>query len=407
MSQSPARDDQDDDAADRVHGPAITGFMHRLADPEMERRYRETLAPQAQRRLVSLIWVVLLVIATRIGAPTLNLLPDPTATAGLLPRILQIATCLIGLGLLRKPRRNATIEAVSGAFVISTLATSCLLLPAMDTDGSVALLLGTVPLLYFGSPLRIQFLAPMMLAGSTAMLVAWTRGHPTPRSVAIFQVAEWLVILNLLGVVAMRLMRFTLRRQWSLSQALRHLATHDGLTGIANRRHYDQMLEREWRRCQDAGRDISVVLVDVDFFKLLNDGIGHAAGDDCLRDLAALLRQCVTSGVNDTENVVARTGGEEFACILPGAGELAARAVAERIAVCLRDQQMPHPGSPIGPHITVSLGVATARPSDGMTVRDLTGLADRLMYAAKSDGRDRIRQQALQRADLPALAAAQ
>ena len=396
-------DGEAEDAA-RAFGPKIVGMFHQFADPEMERRYHAALAPQAQRRLVSLIWVALCVTLTRIGLPTFGLIQDAAASATMLVRVLQVLLCLALILSLRKRRSYRTLEALAALFTVTYLITRCCLLPLMSTDGSVALIVGTVPLLYFGSPLRIAIMAPIMVAGSGAMLTAWMMGHPTPSRLAIVQVVEWLVVLNLLGIVAMRMMRFSLRRLYALSHAMRHLATHDGLTGIANRRHYDHVLDQEWTRCRLEGCDLSLVLIDVDFFKLLNDGVGHEAGDDCLRDIAGLLEQCV----REPGSLVARTGGEEFVCLLPGAGEIQARMIANRIAATLRSQRMPHPGSPIGPHITVSLGVATARPAEGATMRDLTGLADRLMYAAKSDGRDCIRQQSLSGGgDAQALAAAQ
>jgi diguanylate cyclase (GGDEF)-like protein len=397
-------DDSDAEEAARTFGPEIVGIFHRFADPDMEQRYRAALAPQAQLRLVSLVWVALCVTLVRIALPTLGLVQDTGASAALLIRVVQILLCLGLILAMRKQRSYTAVEAGSAFFAVTYIASRCCLLPQINTDGSLAMVVGTVPLLYFGSPLRVGLLAPIMLAGSAAMLAAWAMGHPAPSRLAVVQVIEWLVVLNLLGIVAMRMMRFSLRRLFSLSHALRHLATHDGLTGIANRRHYDQVLDREWSRCRLEGCDISLVLIDVDFFKLLNDGVGHEAGDDCLRDIARLLEHCV----REPGSLVARTGGEEFACLLPGLGEVPARAVANRITAALRDQCMPHPDSPIGPHITISLGVATARPAEGFTMRDLTGLADRLMYSAKSDGRDCIRQQRLSRGgSMPALAAAQ
>jgi diguanylate cyclase (GGDEF)-like protein len=383
--------DEEADAEDRALAPRITGFFHYFADQAVETRYKQAMAAASQRRLVSLIWVALAVTCSRIAAPLFGLVQDPGATASLLSRALQVVACCTLLVTMRQRRTYRTIEAAAALFTLLYLTTRCFLLPTMSTDGSIALVVGTVPLLYFGSPLRISVMAPIMVAGSGAMLIAWTQGHPKPSGVAVLQVLEWLVVLNLLGIVAMRLMRYTLRRQWALGQALRHMATHDGMTGIANRRHFDHVLAREWRRCQRESTEISLVLIDIDFFKLLNDAIGHAAGDECLRDLAKLLQECV----RHEGAVVARAGGEEFACLLPGTGESGARAVAERITTCLRNRKLPHPASPIGPHLTLSLGVATARPVDGLSERDFTSLADTLMYAAKADGRDRIRQQTL------------
>lgn len=392
MSHASRHENDDEaEAADRAFGPAIVGLSYRFADPAVEARYKTAMAPSAQRRLNSLVWVALCVSITRLAAPTFGLVHDPSFAYAIPPRLIQVLICGAMIWALKKPRTYDAIEILSCAFVVSYVALRCWLLPRMSNDGSAALVIGSVALLYFGSPLRITILAPLLAAGSGAMLMAWSLSDPAPSRIAALQVLEWLAVVNLLGFYAMRLMRFTLRRQWSLSQALRHLATHDGLTGIANRRHYDQVLAREWRRCRREGRDLSLILMDVDFFKLLNDGVGHAAGDDCLHALATMLTACV----DRPDYLVARTGGEEFACVMPGAGGTEARDMAEHIAATLKAQRLPHPGSPIGPHITISLGVATANPADGFTLRDLTGLADRLVYAAKSDGRDCIRQHQL------------
>jgi diguanylate cyclase (GGDEF)-like protein len=392
MDQAAAREpDEESDATDRFHGPEIVGLMHRFADPDMERRFLAAMAPQSRRRLASLAWVCLVVSLFRLAAPILGIIPPLAARPDLWVRIMPALVCAATLLVLARRPRPPLLEVTAFVFAVLYLAATCALIGWPPSDGSAAMIVGTVALLYFGTPVRITCLAPIMVAGSICQLMVWAAGQPSPSRLALAQVAEWLGVVNLLGVVAMRLMRYTLRRQWSLSFALRHLATHDGLTGIANRRHYDDMLAREWRRCRRDGVDISLILMDVDFFKLLNDGVGHEAGDDCLRELASVLVQCVQR----PGDLVARTGGEEFACVLPGTGAEDARLLAERIAAAVRAQGMPHPGSPLGPHITISLGVATARPSGGHTARDLASLADELVYAAKSGGRDCIRQKVL------------
>ncbi|MEJ0047801.1 MAG: GGDEF domain-containing protein [Rhodospirillales bacterium] len=134
--------------------------------------------------------------------------------------------------------------------------------------------------------------------------------------------------------------------------------THDGLTGIGNRRLFEQSLAREWGEGQRTNAPLSVLLVNVDHFSLLNDCIGYAAGDRCLKEIGAAIGGCLT-GPGD---VAARIGGDEFACLLSDTGEQAARAVAEQIVTTLRAAAIAHPCSPLGPHITVTIGIATARP---------------------------------------------
>jgi diguanylate cyclase (GGDEF)-like protein len=367
------------------------GLTYRFADPEVEARFWNAMMPQGRRRLGILCWAVVIMCLLRPVAELAGVLHDPGLDLTLATRGGQVAICLATLLLLRRLSSPGMLELLGGCFGLSYIATRCLLLAHSSPEGCGAMIVGSAALLLFGLPVRLARLAPAMLVGSALMLAVWSRGPLPPSWMARVQVGEWLIVVNLLGMTAVRMMGLTLRRQFALGQALRHLATHDGLTGIANRRHHDQFLTREWQRCQEEGRPISLVLLDVDFFKLLNDRVGHEAGDDCLRGLARLLVRCVAAPAS----LVARTGGEEFSCVLPDTTPEEALKVAEGIIACLASVGMPHPHSPLGPHITVSLGVATAYPAPGVALRDLTALADRLVYEAKADGRACLRQQVL------------
>jgi diguanylate cyclase (GGDEF)-like protein len=165
---------------------------------------------------------------------------------------------------------------------------------------------------------------------------------------------------------------------------LRRLSFLDGLTGIANRRHFDDMLDKAWRRCLRAGSPLSLIMIDVDHFKDYNDHYGHQGGDDCLKTLAGLL----ADQVGRPDDLVARFGGEEFTCLLPGTDEVGAEDVARRLMAAVRDADIAHRASPVAPRVTLSLGVATAWPSADIRIGQLLGLADKLLYQAKSDGRN-------------------
>lgn len=404
-ANAPARSDQPagvDDPAPRewedetdlvalAYGPALFGLTYRFADPAVEARFWAAMLPQGRRRLVILCWVALIVSLPRLAAQLAGLLHNPLYLQALLARGGQVAVCVATLALLRRVRSPYTLERLGLFFGVTYIGARCLLLPNISSVGSAAMVVGSAALLLFGLPVRLILLAPAMLVSSALMLAIWSCGTPLPSWTARIQVGEWLAVVDLLGITAVRMMGLTLRRQFALGQALRHLATHDSLTGIANRRHHDQFLTREWRRCREEARPISLVLLDVDYFKLLNDHIGHGAGDECLRDLARLLVQCVTVPTS----LVARTGGEEFTCVLPDTSPQEALKVAESISACVASAGMPHPHSPLGPHITVSLGVATAYPAQGLALRDLTALADQLVYEAKADGRACLRHQVL------------
>lgn len=170
------------------------------------------------------------------------------------------------------------------------------------------------------------------------------------------------------------------------NRQLEEMSRTDGLTGLANRRHFDTMLTAEWARALRSGHSLGLGLLDVDWFKAYNDDMGHLAGDDCLRQIAAVLTETV--GRRSGE-VVARYGGEEFAFIVPGADAGQLQALGERILAALRARALQHPSSPAG-IVTASIGLAAAVPPAGGRPEPLLQAADAALYAAKAAGRDRV-----------------
>ncbi len=170
----------------------------------------------------------------------------------------------------------------------------------------------------------------------------------------------------------------------------------DGLTGIPNRRRFDTILKQEWQRARRTGSKLSLLMIDIDHFKLYNDHYGHLAGDDCLRAVAKAMSQTMQRG-GDT---VARYGGEEFACILADTSETGAAAVAGRILKAIVDLQLPHKTSPVAPVLTVSIGGCTAWPEQDNGIGDngaiqeqlehLVQCADKNLYRAKQAGRNQV-----------------
>lgn len=169
------------------------------------------------------------------------------------------------------------------------------------------------------------------------------------------------------------------------NQALHRLSYLDALTGVANRRHFDEHLEQEWRRALRKQALLSLALVDVDYFKRLNDTAGHQYGDECLRRVGETL----AAGVRRAGDVVARYGGEEFAVILPDAQPEWATAFAEELCSTVAALAIPHHASPYGV-LTVSVGVATAVVGETNRPAGLVAAADRALYAAKEAGRNRV-----------------
>jgi diguanylate cyclase (GGDEF)-like protein len=161
----------------------------------------------------------------------------------------------------------------------------------------------------------------------------------------------------------------------------------DSLTQIPNRRRFDEYLSQEWSRHIRMQRPISLLICDVDHFKLYNDSQGHQAGDDCLRIVAKAINQCFRSG-----DLVARYGGEEFALVLPQTDCAGALQVAERVLSFVAGAAIPHAASPICERVTISIGVATKTPSPGgpSDARALIEEADRHLYLAKRAGRNQV-----------------
>ena len=168
------------------------------------------------------------------------------------------------------------------------------------------------------------------------------------------------------------------------NQELEKLVNLDGLTQVANRRCFDERLEQEWQRLLRNHQPLSLLILDVDYFKYYNDFYGHPQGDACLIQLAQMLSQVVKR----SSDLVARYGGEEFVIILPNTELLGAIAVAEEIQGELQKSAIPHQASQIHPTVTVSIGIATAIPTLADNPQQLIKKTDQALYQAKQQGRN-------------------
>ena len=187
-------------------------------------------------------------------------------------------------------------------------------------------------------------------------------------------------------------LRLEIERRQKTENALRRerdqaerLSTTDSLTGISNRRAFDNALQDEIQRARREQNMLSLILIDVDRFKNYNDARGHQAGDEVLRQVAKIIEQSTRRGTDKS----CRYGGEEFAVLLPNTDILHAARIAEAIRTQLQEQEIVHPDSDVGPHVTISLGVSAMVPSDSDTGEVLLNVADRALYQAKSSGRNR------------------
>lgn len=167
------------------------------------------------------------------------------------------------------------------------------------------------------------------------------------------------------------------------NERLEHLSTTDSLTGLANRRSFDQCLQSEWQRSARNQQPLSLLMIDIDHFKPYNDHYGHLVGDTCLRQIAGILFDCAQR----SGELVARYGGEEFALLLPGANVEDASMVAQRCMDEVANARISHASSPVSPWLTCSIGLATVVANHELVPESLLRCADEALYRAKSAGR--------------------
>lgn len=171
-----------------------------------------------------------------------------------------------------------------------------------------------------------------------------------------------------------------------VNRELRLVSSRDGLTGLANRHAGSDFLSREWLRAIRDRKEFSIIMMDIDFFKLFNDTYGHLEGDECLKEVASALRR----GLRRPADLLVRYGGEEFMALLPDTGLEGALSVAKAMQDEVAALSLGHGSSPVAPFVTVSFGVATLVPKEHCPVEQLIEAADRALYRAKNEGRDRI-----------------
>ncbi|MGE5655599.1 MAG: diguanylate cyclase domain-containing protein [Actinomycetota bacterium] len=207
------------------------------------------------------------------------------------------------------------------------------------------------------------------------------------KSARLWQQWEIDFLQHLANQVAVAIQQSELYCQLEIAnQKLKLLATTDELTGIANRRQFNRALDSEWRRLAREQAALSLVLCDIDFFKIYNDFYGHPAGDTCLKKVA----NAIASAVQRPADLVARYGGEEFAIILPYTDTLGATLVTENIHHQIAKLQLSHSQSSISQYVTVSSGIASTIPCSDRSPETLIQWADRALYRAKARGRNRI-----------------
>ncbi len=215
------------------------------------------------------------------------------------------------------------------------------------------------------------------------VLAGWQIGMPVA-DLAYNSVV--LLLTNLIGAMITYNVEFTRRRSWLERQLLNEYARRDGLTGIYNRRRFDEHLANVWQQGIREQRPLTLMLADIDFFKAYNDRYGHQAGDEALKAVAAVLARSARRPLD----LAARYGGEEFVVVLYDATREYAAELARHVMDGVRELRIPHAASAAGPVLTVSLGVAYVMPAVGRSPDGFVQLADQALYRAKDMGRNRV-----------------
>ena len=189
-----------------------------------------------------------------------------------------------------------------------------------------------------------------------------------------------------IGGISTYNLEHALRTNFLETRLLNELAERDGMTGLYNRRIFDDYVQRIWRQSRREGTSVAIIFIDIDFFKVYNDLYGHQAGDDCLKRVA----KCIARGAKRPFDFAARYGGEEFVLVLYGPPDEYARGVPEQIRRDVLDLAISHAGSQAAKHVTVSVGLALATPSSNRSLAGAIQAADEALYQAKREGRNRV-----------------
>ncbi|TAK80249.1 MAG: GGDEF domain-containing protein [Aquabacterium sp.] len=371
---------------------------------EIEARFEADAADERRR------WMVLTVLGQALALlcfiySDYHMVPDRWPLAVWLRLGLLLPACLLLAWLIARSTRPAEREWLAMASNLVSGAVGLLVIVPSDSPRAPAYLVSLwIIALYANVVQRLRFPQAIGLGAVTFMAQAWAV-QAMPACTAYIAVPVTLIGLSTLVFTLyaghtlereerhawlMGLRQSALQRELARANDILHQASRrDTLTGLANRRHFDEFIAQVWERARQDGSPVSVIVVDVDHFKQLNDRLGHLAGDDCLRGIAACLQRCLRRPAD----LVARIGGEEFAVVLGTTPHEQACQAAERVrGGVLAEERLQRTGAGGNLPVSISLGVATHYPhAGGGTPLALMQDADAALYAAKAAGRNCVR----------------
>ena len=374
-------------ANSRVVRQLETGRPDLTFTPLLEKEFREFCLSQvvSRGRLAATVAFILALAVTSIelifGSPLLDQLPSllPFVLLSPLLGIIVIATLIPAL-----VRHYEAIAAVG----ITLAGLSGIYIAQMASLSGASYVLASLVLinLYSCRFLGLSFVLGVALASflvvAHVVIGLWV-GLPLHE---LLYMTAILASATVIGTVSAYNWEKTMRQTFVEQRLLNELAQRDGLTGLYNRRIFDDYIERVWRQARREQVSVEIILVDIDHFKIYNDLYGHQAGDDCLRKVA----KTISRAAKRPFDFSARYGGEEFVLVLYGPPDDYARSVPEQLRQKIMELAIQHEGSHVGPTITVSVGVAIADPSSGRSLTGAIQAADEALYEAKQSGRNRV-----------------
>ncbi|HEY7752281.1 MAG TPA: diguanylate cyclase [Steroidobacteraceae bacterium] len=379
---------EDASAASPLHEQLRLGFRWLRFEPALEAAWRAEQFQDGLRYLrVSLVLLAAFILVIN------------QVDQGVLPAIREIAPRMAGVGVMPPLlllgfaltfARGAAAwypRAMTAAMAAALVAVGWVALAAWGLGEGrvfVRLIIATI-IVYFaiGLPFRHAFGANLVGFAFLAVSAA-ASGMP---AADLNHHVSMLLMANVICAVGAYNLEHASRTAWLEGKLLAELALHDGLTGIHNRRRFDEHLERVWQQGMRERKPVSLLFADIDHFKKYNDRYGHQAGDEALRAVAAVLARHARRPFD----LAARFGGEEFAVLLYDAVSREASRIAGEILAEVRAQALVHEDGVAGGVLTVSIGVATAVPQAKRSAAGLLQLADQALYAAKDGGRDQAR----------------
>lgn len=384
-------------------------FRLRFPDYLLEKQFRDSNRDRAVASIRSNTWLIIAiyVLAMAVSYAQLVLFAKPEFVSHDFQVWLTVisvgafaALSTIACAVLPKQDLNywtyITVAGVAGISGI-TIASASFMDPYLNQNSSYVVVL-VVLLIYGVANLRMSHALTITLIGGSISL-ATIFGLGLRHDWGHF--GQYFIMANLIGIATCyvleqrdrvmflqgRMLELEKQQLNVLTQRLDQLSREDALTGLANRRHFNESLHREWERSRREQQPISLVFIDVDHFKPYNDAHGHLDGDHALAAVGSALR----ASIRRSCDLAARYGGEEFVLLLPNTSKEGALEVAHNVIKSIDDLGIPHLASPVAKHVTASVGVATEVPSGGRSASFLVANADVAVYQAKESGRHCIK----------------